>query len=99
MDKFKNYFMTDEESVKKHSEVAKKMAEDAERLFKNQKTKEKVENEMPESKTEKPLDKRKFQKIQYYKQLIDNLIYTKTNRRLQHENNNKNQTSQKSSKS
>lgn len=36
MEKFTNNFIADEYAVKKHSEVAKKMAEEAERLYKKQ---------------------------------------------------------------
>ena len=89
MDKFKNSFMPDEEAVIKHSEVAKKMAEDAEKLFKaskNNKNENKSKSEILKESNNAPenptFTQRNLQKIDYFKRLIDNLIYTKANRRL-----------------
>ena len=87
MDKFRISFMPDEEAVNKHSATAMKMAEDAERLFKKSNP-EKNKSKIIEDIKNEPappnsnMDSRTLQKIDYYKKLIDNLRYTKANRRL-----------------
>jgi hypothetical protein len=97
MDKFSSNFVPDEQAVEKHSQVAKKMAEDAEILFnsKNPKSKEEKKDEydplnqpseeekMESDKQAKPtITNRDVKKIEVYKKCIDNLRYTKANRRI-----------------
>lgn len=97
MDKFRDNFVPDEQAVEKHSQVAKKMAKDAEDLF-NMNNPDKDEDEFdplnePTSgksvqaddseEDDKPvISKRQIQKIEIYKKCIDNLRYTKANRRI-----------------
>jgi len=100
MSKFKDSFMPDEYAVSKHSEIDKKMSEDAEALLKkkNPQEKQKTESDLEDrlsddilsskKKEIKKITPREVQKMEIYKKCIDTLRYTKANRRIGTENQN-----------
>lgn len=81
MEKFKSYFLPDEESVEKHKDSMNKPTNHT--IFNNIQKNETPEVSSAEvSQSENKFDKRKIMKVHYFKQLISDLKYTKTNRRL-----------------